>query len=331
MPQGIPGSPSTTEREPRFIKFWLKVRNHRCWFRQQGRPAVDSEVVAEILMNIAYTDHYRYLSHGTRGRVRVFERRGQWVFSEREYALELGWSRGRLRRFLDDYSSGDPNDKDNGPEIDLERDHVGTRLTWRKKADWPDSPTADGTTSDTTCGPPTDHPLYTRRGRRDRCTTTSDGPVDNSVDNLSMPRMVAEVVQAFHQASAPGTMKPPSVPDKLAVEKAITANGGDHIAIREYVRKATADGVAYAAKIGSDPPRTVRYGIASWNRRNERGSDPRQKQEREPESRPQHPAYHERVRPVPTRPMSDEESKKGVALVGDVLKALKLVPDTSKK
>ena len=147
-----------------------------------------------------------------------------------------------------------------------------------------------------------------------------------------MPRMIAEVVQAFKQAS--GTAKDtyyPSAPDRVAVEKAIEANGGDHIAVREYVRKATADGVAYATKMGTDPPHGVRYGVTSWNRRNERGSDPRQKSEREPESRAQHPAYHERVRPVPTRPMTDEESTKGSAHVADVLKSLLLRPDRSKK
>ena len=319
--KGIPGNPATKTKEPRFIKFWLKVRNHRCWFRQQGRPAVDSEVVAEILMNIAYKDHYRYLLRGTRGRVRVFERRGQWVFSEREYAHELGWSRGRLRRFLDDYSTGDVEDAVNGPELALERDHVGTRLTWLKKADWPDAPTAN----DTTNGRLTDHSrtsLYIPEGVEgvDGTTTPGDGPVDKSVDNPSMPRMVAEVAEAFQQAS--GSVKPPSIPDKLAVEKAIKANGGDHIPIRECVRKATAEGVAYAKQSGSDPPHCVRYGLYVWKRRNERGPDPRQQDRREPESRPLSPAYHERVEPVPTRRMTSKEGAAGIKHVADILKVI---------
>ena len=209
-----------------------------------------------------------------------------------------------------------------------------------------------GTSEGTAQGPPRDHPGTTQQPNRsdnscggnniegpfpapeevqevEEGTTTPVGRgVDNSVDNPSMPRKVAEVVEAFQQAS--GSTKPPSIPDKLAVEKAIKANGGDHIPIRECVRKATAEGVAYAKQSGSDPPRGVRYGLAVWSRRNERGPDPRPAERREPESRPMSPAYHRPVKPVPTRRMTNDESRAGVKHVADVLKAL-LRPDRSGK
>ena len=330
MAQGTPGCPTTTGKEPRFIKFWLKVRNHRCWFRQQGRPAVDSEVVAEILMNIAYKDHYRYLVRGTRGRVRVFERRGQWVFSEREYAHELGWSRGRLRRFLDDYSTGDPDDAENGPEIHLKRDQLGTRLTWLKKADWPDAPTTDDTTSGTTDGPLTAHSrptLYIPEGVEGvDSTTTPRGLVDNSVDNPSMPRKVAEVVEAFQQAS--GVIRPPSAREKIRVEKAITQNADAHVPIREFVRQCITK-----AKAAGAAPTSVCYAIAAWeNERLERESASRRPATcRESQDRPIRPGYHATASPLPRRELSDEQSKGAAESIGGILSKLGLPSTGGKK
>lgn len=312
MPQGIPGSPPTTEQNldhaGGFAKVFRKLWDHPNW---QDPYRLRAWLDCILL---AYWRDYRVMWHGRR----VVVRRGQFLTSYR--ILSKRWDRSRkwVVAFLADC-------EEHG-ELVVERGRNGSRVTVVNYERYHGEGDSSGDTQVTPRGHRGDTIEEVQEVQE---VTTSDGPVDNSVDNLSMPRMVAEVMQAFHQASK--TMKPPSVPDRLAIEKAIKANGGDHIAIREHVRKATADGVAYAAKMGSEPPRTVRYGLAAWNRRNECGPDPRQKQEREPESRPQHPAYHERVRPVPTRRMTSKESADGVEHVADVIKSLQLRPDRSKK
>ena len=311
MPQGTPGSPPTTEQNldhaGGFAKVFRKLWDHPNW---QDPYRLRAWLDCILL---AYWRDYRVMWHGRR----VLVRRGQFLTSYR--ILSKRW--GRSRQFVIDFLA---TGEEHG-ELVVEKSRTGCRVTVVNYDKYHGS---DDTSHDTQMSPRC-HPDDTIEEVQEvQEATTPDGPVDNSVDNLSMPRMVAEVMQAFHQAS--GTMKPPSAPDRLAIEKAIGANGGSHIAIREYVRKATADGVAYAAKVGSDPPRSVRYGLAAWNRRNERSPDPRP-EKREPESRPQHPPSHERVRPVPTRPMTDEESRAGAENVAAVIARLKLRPDRSKK
>ena len=306
MPQGIPGSPPTTEQNPDpaggFAKVFRKLWDHPNW---QDPYRLRAWLDCILL---AYWRDYRVMWHGRR----VLVRRGQFLTSYR--ILSKRW--GRSRQFVIDFLA---TGEEHG-ELVVEKSHTGCRVTVVNYDKYHGS---DDTSHDTQMSPRC-HPDDTIEEVQEvQEVTTSDGPVDNSVGNPSMPRMVAEVMQAFHQAS--GTMKPPSVSDRLAIEKAIAANSANHIAIREYVRKATADGVAYAAKVGSDPPRSVRYGLAAWNRRNECGPDPRPEKQREPESRP----YHEQVRPVPTRPMTDDESRSGIEGVASVLERIKLRPDRS--
>ena len=319
--KGIPGSPATKKIDKPFVPMERSFEHHRFWPTQTGETFIKAVAFQYLWLQTEVGPRVRYVEG-----VRVELGPGQCIVDERSLASVWKWSRGRVRRFLDDCSMGG--------EASLERYHWGTKVTLHKQVTWWGSETADGTTNrtgdSTTESPVTVPPSIQETLRpRDLEITPDDDPVDNSVDNPSMPRKVAEVVEAFQQASK--SMKPPSVPDKLAVEKAIKANGGDYISIREYVRKATAEGVAYAKKSGSDPPHCVRYGLAAWNRRNERGPDPRPEKQREPESRPIHRAYHERVRPVPTRPMTDEEGKSGAAHVRDVLSRIKLRPDRSGK
>ena len=336
--KGNPGDPAT-KRTQRHIQLWHKIRDHRCWFRQQGRPAVDSEVVAEILMNIAYKDHYRYLTRGTRGRVRVFERRGQWVFSEREYADELGWGRGRLRRFLEDYAAGDPDEPACEPEITLERDQMGTRLTWLKKADWPTEPTASDTTNDTSITaetePLSDHSrttLYSVEGVEGvEGTTTPGRPVDKSVDNF-LPQ-AARVYEAFAAAAGIVTKngdrlipnRPMFPGERVAIERALRT-GVDFQVLAEFVRETTAEGMRLKPPIGS-----ANYAIkAWWNAREKQASKPRDSQRQEPQDRPLKPAYHERAQPSPRHELTDEENENALGSIRGVLKKLCL-PSTGGK
>ena len=300
--KGIPGSPATTEQNldhaGGFAKVFRKIWDHPNW---QDPYRLRAWLDCILL---AYWRDYRVMWRGSR----VLVRRGQFLTSYRILAKRWGRSRHFVSDFLDD---GEKHG-----ELVVEKGHYGCRVT---VVNYERYHGLGATTGDTQVTPRGHLGDMIEEVQEVQEETSGDDPVDNSVDNPSMPRKVAEVVEAFQQAS--GTMKPPSIPDKLAIEKAVKANGGDHIAIREYVRKATAEGVAYAKKSGSDPPHCVRYGLAAWNRRNEqgRGPDPRPEKQREPESRP----YHERVRPVPIRPpMTDDESRAGVKHVGDVLKAL---------
>ena len=320
MPQGTPGCPTTTvdqnlDHVGGFAKVFRKVWDHPYWQdAERFRAWIDCILLARWRGGFVMW----------RGR-RVFVSRGAFRASERELVERWGRSRNWVRLFL---AEGEKYG-----ELGIKRDHSGVQITLLNYERYHGTGTSEGTTQ----GPPKDHPrttqgppLYIEEVQDvEEVQETPVAIVDNSVDNPSMPRMVAEVVEAFQQASGTNP-KPPSVPDKLAVEKAIKANGGDHIPIRECVRKATAEGVAYAKQSRSDPPRSVRYGLAAWKRRNERGPDPREQDRREPESRPLHPAYHERVEPVPTRLMTDEESRRGVSHVRDLIKTV-LRPDRSRK
>ena len=318
--KGDPGDPAAKKVKKPFVPLERDYEHHRFWPTQTGETFIKAVAFEDLWLKTEIGPRVRYV-----GGVRVELGPGQCIVDERMLAARWKWSRGRVRRFLNDCSMGG--------EAALERYHWGTKVTLHKQVAWWGERSADGTTNrtgdSTTDGTTDGTTLYPRP--RDLETTPGDGPVDKSVDNPSIPRMVAEVVEAFQQAS--GSTKPliPSIPDKLAVEKAIKANGGDHIPIRECVRKATAEGVAHAKQSGSDPPHCVRYGLHVWKRRNGRGPDPRQQDRREPESRPLRPAYHEPVRPVPTRPMTDEESRSGLGHVADVFAKLKLRPDRSKK
>lgn len=293
-----PGGFSKKIGEP-FLPLLRKYRQHWTHPAQTGQPYSVGEAFQDLWHETVTKPTVRhYKGH----RVRLLP--GELVTSQNDLAERWRWSRRAVRRLLNELH-------DNG-ELTSETSHHWTKLTLHAQARWWRERPTNGTTKRPTNGQQTAN-VYKRRldVETEKKIDGCGQPVDKS-----MPRKVAEVVEAFQQVS--GQIRAPSVREKVRVEAAITANGGDHVPIREHVRTVTARAISE----GADPT-SVCYGIAAWeNNQRERESASRPANRREPEERPLRPASHEPFRPASTRELSDDEHEGAVESIGGILKRL---------
>ena len=311
---GHPGDPTAKKVKKPFVPLERDYEHHRFWPTQTGETFIKAIAFEDLWLKTEIGPRVRYVEG-----VRIELGPGQCIVDERTLAARWKWSRGRVRRFLNDLSMGG--------EAALERYHWGTRLTLHKQVAWWSEHPADGTTNrtgDSTTESPVTVPPSIPRPRD--CETTPGGDVDKSVDNIPMTRKVDEVVEEFKRAS--GIIRPPSVREKVRVEKAIVQNAGDHVPIREYVRECIT-----RAKAGGADPTSVSYAIAAWEReRLERESASRRPaSRREPEERPLRPAYHGPAKPLPRRELTDEQQKGALTSIGSVIAKLGLPTTGGKK
>ena len=315
--KGNPGDPATTEQNldhaGGFAKFYRKLWDHALWSDPYRlRAWIDCILLARWRPGYVYW----------RGQ-RLFVPRGSFLTSER--ILEKRWGRSRtfVRAFLRDCKAHD--------ELSLNKCHSGYHVTVVNYERYHGADTEVGTTE-----VPVKYHQSTTIEEVQELQEYKPTPagVDNSVDNykvnLPMTRKVAEVVEAFQQATgdAKAKMRPPSVREKMKVEGAIELNKGDHVPIREFVRECTR-----TANASGTAPTSVCYGIQAWlNAQQRQESESRRPAvRRESQDRPLKPAYHEQAKPSLRREQTDEERKNALGSIRGVLAGLALPSTGGKK
>ena len=86
-----------------YIRKWRRIQNHRFYFTQENRAAERGEAWEDLLFMAAFKPHPRWFK-GKEYHLSV----GELVTSQRDLAERWQWSRGTVRRFLDDlYEHGE--------------------------------------------------------------------------------------------------------------------------------------------------------------------------------------------------------------------------------
>lgn len=108
-----------------FITKWRRYQNHRFYFTQENRPAERGEAWEDLLFMAAFKPHARYFK-GKEYHLNI----GELVTSQRDLAARWQWSRGTVRRFLEDlYEHGEAAHR-----IDRFVAHTATVITIYKLA-----------------------------------------------------------------------------------------------------------------------------------------------------------------------------------------------------
>lgn len=119
-----------------YIQVWRRLRNHRFWPTYKRRRFTELEAWLDLLFDATYKAH----RHEFRGQ--VFDLKpGELVFSQEEKAEHWRWSRGTVRRFLENLYV-------NGEAVHKKTKGV-TRLTVCKLAGYAEWRPDDGTDSGT--------------------------------------------------------------------------------------------------------------------------------------------------------------------------------------
>lgn len=311
------GDPATTElnldHAGGFAKVYRKIWDHAMWSDPYRLRAW-----LDCILLAYWRDAYVFW-HGRR----VLVRRGEFLTSYRVLGKRWGRSRNWVAAFLADCQEHD--------ELVINRCHVGSRVTIVHYGRYHGAGDSAGDTQVTVKGQSGDTIEEVQELQEYKPTPAG---VDNSVDNYkvnpSMIRKVAEVVEAFQQATgdAKAKMRPPSVREKMKVEGAIELNKGDHVPIREFVRECTR-----TANASGTAPTSVCYGIQAWlNAQQRQESESRRPAvRRESQDRPLKPAYHEQAKPSLRREQTDEERKNALGSIRGVLAGLALPSTGGKK
>ena len=314
--KGNPGDPATTEQNidhtGGFAKVFRKLWDHPLW---QDPYRLRAWLDCILL---AYWRDTRVMWRGRR----VTVRRGSFLTSIR--ILEKRW--GRSRQFVADFL----DDGEKYGELAVERSRDGCHVT---VVNYDRYHGLNDTKYDTymtpRCHPDDTIEEVQELQEENQPPVGVDKSVDNFKVNPSMPRRVAEVVEAFQQTTADpkAKIRPPSVREKMRVEGAIEKNGGDHVPIREFVRECTR-----TANASGTAPTSVCYGIQAWENAQLRqeSESRRPAARRESQDRPLKPTYHERAQPSPRHELTDEENENALGSIRGVLKKLCL-PSTGGK